>query len=76
MVGGLGMAMSSTAMALQLMDEKGMTNNDSGQMGFSVLLFRDMAVILILAVILCWAGKRRAVTGIASVSRFWPLPDC
>lgn len=39
-VGGLGMAMSSTAMALQLMDEKGMTNNDSGQMGFSVLLFQ------------------------------------
>lgn len=75
-VGGLGMAMSSTAMALQLMDEKGMTNNDSGQMGFSVLLFQDMAVIPILAVIPLLGGERRAVTGIASVSRFWPLPDC
>lgn len=56
-VGGLGMAMSSTAMALQLMDEKGMTNNDSGQMGFSVLLFQDMAVIPILAVIPLLGGE-------------------
>ncbi len=56
-VGGLGMAMSSTAMALQLMDEKGMTNNESGQLGFSVLLFQDMAVIPILAVIPLLGGE-------------------
>lgn len=75
-VGGLGMAMSSTAMALQLMDEKGMTNNESGQLGFSVLLFQDMAVIPILAVIPLLGRKRREVTGIVSELKFWLLPGC
>ncbi|EBO3287409.1 glutathione-regulated potassium-efflux system protein KefB, partial [Salmonella enterica subsp. enterica serovar Enteritidis] len=55
-VGGLGMAMSSTAMALQLMNEKGMSNKESGQLGFSVLLFQDMAVIPIMALIPLLAG--------------------
>ncbi len=44
-VGGIGLAMSSTAMALQLMREKGMNRSESGQLGFSVLLFQDLAVI-------------------------------
>ena len=35
-VGGIGLAMSSTAMALQLMREKGMNRSESGQLGFSV----------------------------------------
>lgn len=51
LVGGIGLAMSSTAMALQLMKEKGMSRNDSGQLGFSVLLFQDIAVIPALAMI-------------------------
>lgn len=33
-VGGIGLAMSSTAMALQLMREKGMNRSESGQLGF------------------------------------------
>ncbi|EHO3717527.1 glutathione-regulated potassium-efflux system protein KefB [Escherichia coli] len=41
-VGGIGLAMSSTAMALQLMREKGMNRSESGQLGFSVLLFQEM----------------------------------
>ncbi|OAT31306.1 glutathione-regulated potassium-efflux system protein KefB [Proteus myxofaciens] len=56
-VGGLGIAMSSTAMALQLMNEKGMNNNEGGKLGFAVLLFQDMAVIPILAVIPLLAGE-------------------
>jgi glutathione-regulated potassium-efflux system protein KefB len=51
LVGGIGLAMSSTAMALQLMKEKGMHRNESGQLGFSVLLFQDIAVIPALAMI-------------------------
>ncbi|GAA3576017.1 glutathione-regulated potassium-efflux system protein KefB [Gibbsiella greigii] len=50
-IGGIGLAMSSTAMALQLMREKGMNRNEGGQLGFSVLLFQDMAVIPALALI-------------------------
>ncbi|MBW7981316.1 glutathione-regulated potassium-efflux system protein KefB [Enterobacillus tribolii] len=56
-IGGIGLAMSSTAMALQLMREKGMNRNEGGQLGFSVLLFQDMAVIPALALIPVLAGS-------------------
>ncbi|WP_147200098.1 glutathione-regulated potassium-efflux system protein KefB [Pantoea sp. CCBC3-3-1] len=55
-IGGLGLAMSSTAMALQLMSDKGMKRNESGQLGFSVLLFQDLAVIPALALVPLLAG--------------------
>ncbi|WP_411704259.1 glutathione-regulated potassium-efflux system protein KefB [Edaphovirga cremea] len=55
-IGGIGLAMSSTAMALQLMRDKGMIRNEGGQLGFSVLLFQDMAVIPALAIIPLLAG--------------------
>ncbi len=42
-VGGIGLAMASTAMALRLMRERVGCLADSGS--FSVLLFRDLAVI-------------------------------
>lgn len=57
MVGGIGLAMSSTAMALQLMREKGMNRSESGQLGFSVLLFQDLAVIPALALVPLLAGS-------------------
>ena len=56
-VGGIGLAMSSTAMALQLMRDKGMNGNESGQLGFSVLLFQDLAVIPALALVPLLAGN-------------------
>ena len=55
-IGGIGLAMSSTAMALQLMRDKGMTRNEGGQLGFAVLLFQDIAVIPALALIPILAG--------------------
>lgn len=56
-IGGIGLAMSSTAMALQLMRDKGMNRNESGQLGFSVLLFQDLAVIPALALVPLLAGN-------------------
>ncbi len=56
-VGGIGFAMSSTAMALQLMREKGMNRSESGQLGFSVLLFQDLAVIPALALVPLLVGS-------------------
>ncbi len=55
-IGGIGLAMSSTAMALQLMQEKGMNRSEAGQLGFSVLLFQDLAVIPALALVPLLAG--------------------
>jgi len=46
---GLIFALSSTAIVLQTLNEKGLMRSDGGQAGFSVLLFQDIAVIPMLA---------------------------
>jgi monovalent cation:proton antiporter-2 (CPA2) family protein len=48
---GLIFALSSTAIVLQTLNEKGLTRTDGGQATFSVLLFQDIAVIPMLALI-------------------------
>jgi len=48
---GLILALSSTAIVLQTLNEKGLMQSDGGQSGFSVLLFQDIAVIPMLAFI-------------------------
>lgn len=62
LIGGVGLATSSTAMALQLMREKGMNRSESGQLGFAVLLFQDLAVIPALALVPVLAGVQGEVT--------------
>jgi CPA2 family monovalent cation:H+ antiporter-2 len=47
---GLILAMSSTAIALQSLAEKGLMKTDAGQKSFAVLLFQDISVIPMLAV--------------------------
>jgi CPA2 family monovalent cation:H+ antiporter-2/glutathione-regulated potassium-efflux system ancillary protein KefC/glutathione-regulated potassium-efflux system protein KefB len=46
---GLTLALSSTAIVLQTLNEKGLISTAGGQNAFSVLLFQDIAVIPILA---------------------------
>ncbi|MBD9371207.1 cation:proton antiporter [Rhizobium sp. ARZ01] len=48
---GFGLALSSTAFALQILDEKGDTNTRYGQRSFSLLLFQDLAIVPLLALI-------------------------
>ncbi len=48
---GLVFALSSTAIVIQTFNEKGLLKTDGGQAGFSVLLFQDIAVIPMLALI-------------------------
>ena len=48
---GLVFALSSTAIVLQTLTEKGLMKSDGGQSSFSVLLFQDIAVIPMLALI-------------------------
>jgi glutathione-regulated potassium-efflux system ancillary protein KefC len=47
----LGLALSSTAIALQAMGERNLLPTSSGQAGFSILLFQDVAAIPILALL-------------------------
>jgi len=51
LVAGLGLALSSTAIALQVMAERNLLPTSSGQAGFSILLFQDVAAIPILALL-------------------------
>lgn len=48
---GLAFGMSSTAIALQSLKEKGLMHTAAGQSSFAVLLFQDIAVIPILALL-------------------------
>ena len=48
---GLTLALSSTAIVLQSLKEKGLMRTEGGQSSFSVLLFQDIAVIPMLAVL-------------------------
>lgn len=48
---GFAFAMSSTAIVLQSLKEKGLMKVSSGQFSFAVLLFQDIAVIPILAIL-------------------------
>jgi monovalent cation:proton antiporter-2 (CPA2) family protein len=48
---GLGLAMSSTAFVLQILAEKGQLTARHGRSSFAILLFQDLAVIPLLAII-------------------------
>ncbi len=51
LVAALGLALSSTAISLQVMGERNLLPTPSGQAGFSILLFQDVAAIPILALL-------------------------
>ncbi len=53
---GMGLALSSTAIALRVIEEQGLNGTETGQSGFAVLLFQDIAVIPMLAVLPLLAG--------------------
>lgn len=48
---GMILSLSSTAIVLQTLNEKGLISTDAGQSSFSVLLFQDIAVIPMFAVL-------------------------
>ena len=48
---GLALSMSSTAIVMQTLREKGLTKTESGKCSFAVLLFQDISVIPILALL-------------------------
>ena len=48
---GFGLALSSTAFGIQILEERGDLNTRYGQQSFSILLFQDMAIVPILALV-------------------------
>ena len=76
---GLTFALSSTAIVLQTLNEKGLMKTEAGQNAFSVLLFQDIAVIPILA-ILPYLAIKGIVSDVAADSHVattwvegWPI---
>jgi len=53
---GLVLAMSSTAIALQSLDERGLRQGQAGEAAFGVLLFQDLSVIPLFALLPLLAG--------------------
>ena len=66
---GLALAMSSTAIVMQTLREKGLTRTESGKSSFAVLLFQDIAVIPILALLplLAFSAVHAPATGNATL---------
>jgi glutathione-regulated potassium-efflux system protein KefB len=50
-VAGMGFVMTSTAVVLQILDERGETSTPSGQRVVSILLLEDLAIVPLLAVV-------------------------
>jgi glutathione-regulated potassium-efflux system ancillary protein KefC/glutathione-regulated potassium-efflux system protein KefB len=63
---GLMLALSSTAIVLQTLTEKGWIKQEAGQNAFSVLLFQDIAVIPILALLPLLAFTQMGNVDVAS----------
>ena len=61
---GLTLALSSTAIVIQSLAEKGQLHTRGGQAAFSVLLFQDIAVIPILALLPWLASGKTASHGV------------
>jgi glutathione-regulated potassium-efflux system ancillary protein KefC/glutathione-regulated potassium-efflux system protein KefB len=51
LVTGVGLALSSTAFCLQILAERGHLRTAYGRNGFSILLFQDLAVVPVLALV-------------------------
>jgi CPA2 family monovalent cation:H+ antiporter-2 len=50
-IAGYGLSLSSTAFALQILEDEGATNRRYGQTSFAMLLFQDLAIVPLLALI-------------------------
>ncbi|WP_405598359.1 MULTISPECIES: monovalent cation:proton antiporter-2 (CPA2) family protein [unclassified Pseudoalteromonas] len=72
---GLMLALSSTAIVLQSLEEKGWLKQEAGQNAFSVLLFQDIAIIPILALLplLAFAPQTSTKEIGDSIIASWPV---
>ncbi len=55
-IAGFGLALSSTAFAMQILDDSGDVNTRYGQRSFSMLLFQDIAIVPLLALVSILGG--------------------
>jgi glutathione-regulated potassium-efflux system protein KefB len=51
LIGAMGLALSSTAIVMQILEERGETTEPHGQKIFAVLLLQDLAIVPLLAIV-------------------------
>jgi glutathione-regulated potassium-efflux system ancillary protein KefC len=88
-IGGLALALSSTAVSMQTMAEKNLLKSPMGQATFAVLLFQDIAAVPLLAIVpllavnrgtidasswLHFAGALGAIVAVVLIGRFLIRP--
>lgn len=61
-IAGFGLALSSTAFAMQILDDSGDVNTRYGQRSFSLLLFQDIAIVPLLALVSILGGGAEDAT--------------
>lgn len=67
---GAALALSSTAIVMQIMMERHMISRPTGQVTFSVLLMQDLAVVPILVMVGVFAGEAEGGIGMVVVKAF------
>lgn len=68
---GMILSLSSTAIVMQTLTEKGLMKSVAGQSSFAVLLFQDIAVIPMLAIFPLLAPSTAAITSSSEHSDTW-----
>lgn len=64
-IAGLGLALSSTALVMQLLQERGELEAPHGRAAFAVLLLQDLAIVPLLALVVFLSPEARATEGSA-----------
>ncbi len=64
LVAGIGLAMSSTAIVMQILEERGEVTEPHGQKIFSILLLQDLAIVPALAVVALLAPFGEEASGL------------
>ncbi|WP_312815787.1 monovalent cation:proton antiporter-2 (CPA2) family protein [Brevundimonas sp.] len=66
-VGAMGFVMSSTAVIMQMLEERGQLASEAGRRAVSVLLFEDLAIVPLLAIVAVMGAQMAPIadTGIA-----------
>lgn len=62
-VGGAGLALSSTAIVMQMLEERGETRTPTGEKSFAILLMQDLAIVPLLALLTLIAPHAAAEGG-------------
>ena len=72
-VGAMGFVMSSTAVIMQMLEERGQLASDAGRRAVSVLLFEDLAIVPLLAIVAVMGAHLSPVADTGAAQPLWQV---